>query len=41
MLDIYVVSFSSTWISDSVLMGLMGRMPKVHLHFPFCSLPPS
>lgn len=29
MLDIYVVSLSSAWISDSVLMGLMGRVPKV------------
>ncbi|KAJ7018394.1 P-loop containing nucleoside triphosphate hydrolase protein [Mycena alexandri] len=28
MLDIYVVSLSSAWISDSVLMGLMGRVPK-------------
>ncbi|KAF7326820.1 hypothetical protein MSAN_02497600 [Mycena sanguinolenta] len=28
MLDIYVVSLSSAWISDSVLMSLMGRVPK-------------
>ncbi|KAJ7502638.1 hypothetical protein B0H11DRAFT_645371 [Mycena galericulata] len=28
MLDVYVVSLSSAWISDSVLMGLMGRVPK-------------
>ncbi|KAJ7057547.1 hypothetical protein C8F01DRAFT_319354 [Mycena amicta] len=28
MLDIYVVSLSSAWISDSLLMGLMGRVPK-------------
>ncbi|KAJ7198596.1 hypothetical protein GGX14DRAFT_469953 [Mycena pura] len=28
MLDIYVVSLSSAWINDSVLMGLMGRVPK-------------
>ncbi|KAJ7457828.1 P-loop containing nucleoside triphosphate hydrolase protein [Mycena latifolia] len=32
MLDIYVVSLSSAWISDSVLMGLMGRVPKVRSH---------
>ncbi|CAK5266908.1 unnamed protein product [Mycena citricolor] len=28
MLDVYVVSLSSAWISDSVLMSLMGRVPK-------------
>jgi chaperone BCS1 len=28
MLDIYVVSLSSAWISNSVLMVLMGRVPK-------------
>ncbi|KAJ6578748.1 P-loop containing nucleoside triphosphate hydrolase protein [Mycena vulgaris] len=28
MLDIYVVSLSSAWINDSVLMGLTGCMPK-------------
>ncbi|KAK6977499.1 P-loop containing nucleoside triphosphate hydrolase protein [Favolaschia claudopus] len=28
MLDIYVVSLSSAWISDTVLMSLMGRVPK-------------
>ncbi|KAJ6507557.1 hypothetical protein DFH09DRAFT_1334655 [Mycena vulgaris] len=28
MLDIYVVLLLSAWISDSVLMGLMGRVPK-------------
>ncbi|KAF7291312.1 hypothetical protein MIND_01275300 [Mycena indigotica] len=28
MLDIYVVSLSSAWINDSVLLGLMGRVPK-------------
>lgn len=27
-LDIYVVSLSSSWISDSVLVSLMGRVPK-------------
>ncbi|KAF8913569.1 hypothetical protein CPB85DRAFT_555497 [Mucidula mucida] len=28
MLDIYVVSLSSSWISDSTLMALMGRVPS-------------
>ena len=27
MLDIYVVSLSSSWISDSTLTTLMGRVP--------------
>lgn len=27
MLDIYVVSLSSSWISDSTLTALMGRVP--------------
>ncbi|KAJ7601304.1 hypothetical protein FB45DRAFT_396501 [Roridomyces roridus] len=28
MLDVYVVSLSSAWISDTMLMGLMSRVPK-------------